>query len=161
MTFHLVAWLVLLDREGRVLLGRRAGVSYGEGLWGLPGGHVEPGEGLAEAAAREAREEVGVRVDPATLRFLGVSRYDLAGVTGTDFFFQAQTWEGTPEPRQHTSEVAWCAPEALPPNVLPWLPGVLDAHLLRGVRLSEQLDGLEGLRLFPPMGQEDDSSPSR
>lgn len=149
MTFHLVAWLVLLDREGRVLLGRRAGVSYGEGLWGLPGGHVEPGEGLAEAAAREAREEVGVRVDPATLRFLGVSRYDLTGVTGTDFLFLAQTWEGRPHTSPETSEVAWFNPEVLPPDCLPWLPGVLRAHLVQGMRLSEQRDGLAGLRLFP------------
>ncbi|EYB67789.1 NUDIX hydrolase [Deinococcus phoenicis] len=149
MTFHLVAWLVLLDPAGRVLLGRRVGVSYGTGLWGLPGGHVEPGEGLAEAAAREAWEEVGVRVNPADLHFLGVSRYDLDGMTGADFLFLARTWEGRPEPRQHTSEVAWFAPDDLPADVLPWLLGVLTAHLLQGIPLSEQLDGLAGLRLFP------------
>ncbi|BDP40874.1 hypothetical protein DAETH_08430 [Deinococcus aetherius] len=149
MTFHLVVWAVLLDPAGRVLLGRRAGVAYGEGLWGLPGGHVERGEGLAEAAAREAREEVGVGVSPASFRPLGVSRYDLGGVAGADFLFAAREWEGVPHPVLQTSEVAWFAPDALPPDTLPWLPGVLAAHLLRGTWLSEQMDGVEGLRVFP------------
>ncbi|WP_051935508.1 NUDIX domain-containing protein [Deinococcus sp. YIM 77859] len=147
---HLIAWLVLQDHEGRVLLGRRTGAAYGAGLWGLPGGHVERGEGLAEAAAREAEEEVGVRVNPAELRFLGVSRYDLAGVTGTAFLFLAGRWDGTPQPTPEASEVAWFLPAALPSDVLPWLPGVLEAHLLHGARLSEQLEGIDGLRVFPP-----------
>jgi 8-oxo-dGTP diphosphatase len=149
MTFHLVAWAVLLDPAGRVLLARRANVSYGAGLWGVPGGHVERGEGLAEAAAREAGEEVGLRVGPDNLRFMGVSRYDLDGVTGADFLFAAEVWEGAPQPLLQTSEVGWFAPGALPGDCLPWLPGVLQAHLLGRARLSEQLDTLQGLRLFP------------
>ncbi|MEN8181399.1 MAG: NUDIX domain-containing protein [Myxococcota bacterium] len=32
------------------------------GLWGLPGGYVEPGESVMEAVAREVGEETGVRV---------------------------------------------------------------------------------------------------
>ncbi|MFC4640373.1 NUDIX domain-containing protein [Deinococcus hohokamensis] len=146
--FHLVAWAIFLDPEGRVLLGRRSGVSYGNGLWGLPGGHVEPGEGLAEAAAREALEEVGVQVAPPALSILGVSRYDLDGVQGADFFFAADAWEGTPQPLAGTAEVGWFAPASLPPDVLPWLLPVLEAHLQKGVRVSEQVDGMECLRLF-------------
>ncbi|MEW6422562.1 MAG: NUDIX domain-containing protein [Deinococcota bacterium] len=149
MTFHLIAWLILQNPEGHVLLGRRAGVAYGAGLWGLPGGHVARGEGLAEAAVRETEEEVGLRVSPADLQFLGVSRYDLAGVMGTDFLFLAERWEGAAQPRLEVSEVAWFLPDALPPDVLPWLPGVLAAHLLGGLCLSEQLDGVDSLRVFP------------
>ncbi|SMB90051.1 NUDIX domain-containing protein [Deinococcus hopiensis] len=147
-SFHLVAWAILLDSAGRILLGRRSGVSYGNGLWGLPGGHVEPGEGLAEAAVREALEEVGVRVKPAALRALGVSRYDLGGVQGADFFFVAAQWEGAPQPLAGTSEVGWFALDALPQDVLLWLPAVLEAHLLGGARVSEQVNGLELLRVY-------------
>lgn len=32
------------------------------GQWGLPGGHVDPGESVAEALAREVQEETGWRI---------------------------------------------------------------------------------------------------
>jgi 8-oxo-dGTP diphosphatase len=46
-------------RDGRALLAAR-GRPPNEGVYSLPGGRVEPGETLAEAALRELREEVGV-----------------------------------------------------------------------------------------------------
>ncbi|MDL2344546.1 NUDIX domain-containing protein [Deinococcus sp. MIMF12] len=149
----LVVWLVVRDTSGRVLLGRRSGTTFADGLWNLPGGAVEPGEALQDAVTREAREEVGLQVHPAALRSLGVSRYDIVGlggpVAGVDFLFLADTWEGEPVPLDKTSEVGWFAPGALPTDCLPWLPGVLRAHLLDSVRLSEQLAGVEGVRVFP------------
>ncbi|CAA9312811.1 MAG: ADP-ribose pyrophosphatase [uncultured Microvirga sp.] len=49
-------------RDGRVLLAARARPPL-EGLFSLPGGLVEPGETLGEAALRELREEVGVEAE--------------------------------------------------------------------------------------------------
>ena len=126
--FHLVSWLILRRPDGAVLLGRRsAGASYGAGLWGLPGGHVEDTETLAQAAAREALEEVGVSVELLALTPLGMVRYVDGEVRGADFFFLATAWEGEPEPVSECSEVAWFRPDALPPDALSWLPGAL-AH---------------------------------
>ena len=62
MEIELLAWVMVRDGQGRVLLGRRAGTGLAEGLWNLPGGHVEPGESVAQAGARETAEEVGVLV---------------------------------------------------------------------------------------------------
>ncbi len=148
VTFHLVSWLVVQDDAGRVLLGRRAGTSYGEGEWGLPGGRVEPGEALADAAVREAHEEAGIMADVAALDALGLCRYDHGGAQGADVFFLARTWSGEPAPLDKTSEVAWFLPTALPPDALWWVAGVLRAHLLGGARLTELLDGWDDLRVL-------------
>jgi len=47
---------VIFDDKGRVLLLKRAD----ERIWCFPKGHVEPGESLEQAAAREIREECGL-----------------------------------------------------------------------------------------------------
>ncbi|WP_309573207.1 NUDIX hydrolase [Deinococcus sp.] len=81
-----------------MLLGRRDGSASGHGLWGLPGGRVESGEGLPEAAARERHEEMGLDVDPSSLSMPGVRRYGVDGVQGEDFVFLARHASGTPLP---------------------------------------------------------------
>jgi ADP-ribose pyrophosphatase YjhB (NUDIX family) len=53
----------LAFRGDRVLLIRRV-VEPNKGRWGLPGGAVELGESVREAARREAREETGLAVEP-------------------------------------------------------------------------------------------------
>ncbi len=51
----------LVVHDGAVLLVRR-GRAPSRGVWAVPGGRVELGETLAEAAEREVCEETGVRV---------------------------------------------------------------------------------------------------
>jgi 8-oxo-dGTP diphosphatase len=58
-TRPLLAASVACFRDGRVLLANR-GKPPMEALYSLPGGLVEPGETLGEAALRELREETGV-----------------------------------------------------------------------------------------------------
>src|SRR5438045_8375170 len=53
---------IILTPEG-LLLQRRSD----NGLWGLPGGGVEPGESVSEAIVREVREETGLEVAPGRL----------------------------------------------------------------------------------------------
>lgn len=55
----LIAASVAVLREGRVLLAARANEPL-RGIFTLPGGLVEAGETLAEAALREVQEEVGL-----------------------------------------------------------------------------------------------------
>jgi ADP-ribose pyrophosphatase YjhB (NUDIX family) len=62
----------IVATDDRVLLCRRADPPAA-GCWTLPGGFMESHETLAEAAARETREETGVSLDPRNLRMYGVA----------------------------------------------------------------------------------------
>ena len=61
MEVVLAAGAVITDAQGRVLLVLR-GHDPQKGRWSIPGGSVEPGETLAEAAQREVLEETGLHV---------------------------------------------------------------------------------------------------
>jgi 8-oxo-dGTP pyrophosphatase MutT (NUDIX family) len=85
------ARVLVVDENDRVLLLRfRAPTSAG---WVTPGGGVEPGESLPQAAARELREEIGLATTPTSLGqpVAATAGHDeLGGVTGLyreDFFF--------------------------------------------------------------------------
>ena len=54
--------VVLMEKEGTVLLGRRRG-GFGAGTWGLPQGYIEFDEDFLTAAIREVKEETGLDVE--------------------------------------------------------------------------------------------------
>lgn len=119
---------VLLWREGRVLLMRRAGTGFFDGLYSLPGGHLEEGESIPMTAAREMAEELDIRLDPAALRTLGVV-HRRSDTNRIDFFVEARAWMGEPriaEPDK-CDALHWCAPEALPEAMVPYVRTALQA----------------------------------
>ncbi|MDD5050707.1 MAG: NUDIX domain-containing protein [Candidatus Pacebacteria bacterium] len=56
---------VFVIKDGKLLLGQRKNTS-GDGLWGLPGGHLETGENMIDCARRELKEETSLEAEKFT-----------------------------------------------------------------------------------------------
>jgi len=132
----LAADAVILFREGIVLI-RRENPPF-QGCYALPGGFVEMGERVEEAAKREAREETGLDID--LLEMVGVYS------------------DPARDPRGHVVSVAFLAQgrgrlqsgsDARSAQAFPWrgLPDLAFDHdrIIRdAIRLAEGLGVLEG-----------------
>ncbi|MFJ4843411.1 NUDIX hydrolase [Streptomyces sp. NPDC088746] len=139
--------VVVQDGSGRILLGRHRG-----GTWELPGGKVDPTfESVAEAAARELREETGLRVpvDAVTVFAMvhdvagGINRISMAALVRVDSAVPQVT-----EPHL-VGEWRWTDPEELPGPLFDpsaqilavWRPDLAVEHpAAHHLRVSSPLD---------------------
>ena len=102
--------VVVTNDIGEVLMIRRTD----NGNWALPGGAVDLGESLIQAAVRETREESGVDCEVTGLSGIytdpgHVILYTSDGEARQEFSIvvTARLTGGEPSPSDETSEVAW------------------------------------------------------
>jgi 8-oxo-dGTP diphosphatase len=112
--------------DGAIVLVQR-GHEPMRGLWSVPGGRVEPGETLQEAAAREAYEETGLEVR------IGEELWQLAIPDGDRTFevhdFAATVTGGTLRAGDDAEDVRWVPFDEL--TMLPLTDGLV-GYLTRG-----------------------------
>ncbi len=135
----IVAVYMILERDGKIFLMRRANTGYMDGMYGLPAGHHDGAEGLREATAREAREEIGVTIKPEDCEFAFLLHRPFANDGDrVDAYFKIKSWEGEPqnlEPEK-CDEMGWFAYDALPENLISKLQIVLEG-IKNGERYAE------------------------
>ena len=127
-----VCVLLVLIKNNQVFLLHRAATGWSDGLYGLPGGHLEENETVQEAGIREAAEEIGITITPTDLIFLEVSHVKTTREY-IAFSFQVVSWQGEPynkEPHKH-SDGTWFALTQLPHNLHPYTATVLNAYPLK------------------------------
>jgi 8-oxo-dGTP diphosphatase len=136
--FKLIAEVYLLFRRGdAILLSKRANTGYEDGNWGLVAGHVDGGEPLTVAAAREALEEAGVRIAPGDLTLRTVMHRGPCDER-IGFFFEPSHWSGeivNAEPHK-CDGLEWFALDALPANTVAYV-GKAIGDAFRGDIYSE------------------------
>ncbi|MFJ8141835.1 bifunctional class I SAM-dependent methyltransferase/NUDIX hydrolase [Streptomyces sp. NPDC096013] len=85
------AGVVVTDTAGRVLLGWSV-----RGVWELPGGKNEPGEGFLEAGVRELAEETGLRAEPGGARLLALLMDSTHGIPRLTGAVRVDAFSGEP-----------------------------------------------------------------
>lgn len=114
-----VAAGILLDSEGRYLLGQRPEGKPYAGYWEVPGGKIEKGETIFEALKRELQEELGIDIQSS--EELTVLEYDYPHAYVRLHVSVIRDWTGTPQGCENQS-LSWELLAAEQPSVTPLLP---------------------------------------
>lgn len=104
-----VAACAIVEIEGKILMVRRA-IPPAVGKWVIPGGFVDAGESVPDAAVRETSEEAGLDVEPGPL----VGVYSYPGQTVIIIVYQAFVKNGTPQAGDETLETKLFLPSDIP-----------------------------------------------
>lgn len=110
-----LAVAVVIERDGRLLFGRRGPGAREAGKWSFPAGFVERGERVEDAAVREVREEVGLQVELGPL----IGLYSATGETVVLAVYIAAAVSGQPVARDDLVEIGWFPPNGLPELAFP------------------------------------------
>jgi mutator protein MutT len=130
---------ICVVRQGRVLLAQRAKEPL-RGLWSLPGGRVEWGETLRQAALRELAEETSVEAEiKVLLDSVDVIQRDPSGNVLYHYVlttFGALWVSGDGQAGGDASAIRWAAPAEL--DRLAMTPGTADLIRRAVPRISGQ-----------------------
>ena len=117
-----VIFLVLTrvtDRGKEIMLQRRCNTGYMDGKYDMAcSGHLEAGESLSMAVAREAKEELGIDVQEKDLQLVSVLHPYQEGYM--NIFFSTKKFKGTPQimEKEKCDDLRWFNISNLPDNTI-------------------------------------------
>jgi 8-oxo-dGTP diphosphatase len=128
----LVASVVLVDRDGRILIATRPEDKPMAGLWEFPGGKVEAHETPEAAVVRELREELAVKTCAGCLLPLTFVSHAYDNFHLLMPVFICRQWENTPI-AQEGQQLKWITPTQLNQYEMPKANMLLKAAIRDGV----------------------------
>ena len=112
---------IILKKDNQVLLLKRMNTGFADDLYAFPAGKVDGDETMFQAAVREVKEELGVRLDIETSKVVHVCHYKgIRGFEGLGFYVFAEKWDGEPrnnEPDRH-EHIKWFDIDKLPGDLI-------------------------------------------
>lgn len=114
---RMAAAAVVVDPERGVLLIHRHRFIPDVWGWEVPAGRIEAGEGVVEAAAREALEETGWRPGPGSVLGGGFAAPGMADLRHEIALFEGAERVGEPEDPNEADRVDWTPVERVVPLI--------------------------------------------
>lgn len=126
----LVAAVILVDHDGRILLAQRPEGKAMAGLWEFPGGKVEPDETPEAALCRELKEELDITTAPSCLAPLTFASHSYDHFHLLMPVYICRVWEGTAKPLEE-QKLVWVHSDKIesyemPPADIPLIPFIKD-----------------------------------
>ena len=122
--------ILLLMRNGRILLRERVNTGYGDGAYEPPTGQLADQETIAETAIRVASAEAGVAIRAENVSLAHVM-HDVSGSGRIGFYLAVSGWEG----EYISPDARWFPVRNLPTNMLD-RPRVALRNYGEGMRFS-------------------------
>ena len=122
----LVAAVLLIDADGRILLAQRPQGKPMAGLWEFPGGKVDKDETPEYALIRELKEELGIMTGTDCLQPVTFASHSYDDFHLLMPVYACRTWKNTPQALEGQT-LKWVAKDKLrdypmPPADIPLIP---------------------------------------
>mgnify|MGYP004567343621 FL=1 len=131
-------YLIIKNKEGKILLQRRQGTKLWPGFLALPAGHLDVGEDAYEAAIREAKEEldIDIKVDNINDVFV-VNRKNKSLLPYYDVYFELNGYNGEIKINEPNKcfELVWFSINSLPEDMIEFEKIALNNYL-NGIKFS-------------------------
>lgn len=119
--FLSAVYLIIKNKENKILLQRRQGTNLWPGYLALPAGHIDEGENTYQALIREAKEELGIKISKEDIidTFV-VNRCNKTLSPYYDIYFEINNYEGIIEIKEpdKCKELVWSSINNLPEDMI-------------------------------------------
>ncbi len=98
---------VVLFKGNKILVSKRGNEPY-KGLYDLPGGFLDYGEDVVQAAVREMHEETGLDLSGSKFTMLtSIGGKNFANESICEIIVMAENWRGVPEALDDSEALEW------------------------------------------------------
>jgi len=134
----IVAVHAFFIKDSKVLLLKRTNTGYMDSFYSVPAGHVDGGESIPTAMAREVYEEIGIEFDAPLDPSLVMHRLVSDNEERIDYFFKITDWRGDPKNNEEhkCAGLKWFDCKSLPEKTIPYV-GYALSEVLSNKKFTE------------------------
>ncbi|MCP4354519.1 MAG: NUDIX domain-containing protein [Proteobacteria bacterium] len=124
------AVLLMLIEDNQILLLKRSNTGFMDGAYCLPAGHLDSNETIREGMAREAYEEIGLKIEPTDLQVKLTMHIHFPDREYISCFLVAHKYTGKLENKEphKCSELKFFPIDDLPEKVIPYVKQAIECY---------------------------------
>ena len=124
---------MIIMKDDKILVQKRKGSKLWPGYYALPAGHIDEGENQYDALLREAKEELGIKIEKIGNTYVVLRRnyFEIDGKVlepYIDFYFEVKEYTGEPMIMEENKceELVWSSIEDLPEPFMNYMGDFLE-----------------------------------